>query len=264
LTEIAKNYVMIFNVRKLAACGAGNLEFKERKMFGSGRSAALGLALSLGMFASAAQADVTVITFSTPATGHLLVASNGNGTLTVSTDALSGAAFSPLGNAGTWTMSALAPTLTGLEVGSIFSLAANSINWNFVAGADHVGGTISWTGIQDGTNQPRFLGTATVNSLGGQAAFTSLFANPSSGLADFTWNIFNITLSQLAGLPDGTLVGGDQACTGTNRCAVISSGEVVLPQVPLPGALPLFVTGMIGLWALGKRRKKQKVESAVA
>jgi hypothetical protein len=34
--------------------------------------------------------------------------------------------------------------------------------------------------------------------------------------------------------------------------------------VPLPGALPLFASGIVGLWALGRKRKKQKLESAIA
>jgi hypothetical protein len=54
--------------------------------------------------------------------------------------------------------------------------------------------------------------------------------------------------------PFGTAIGGEIT-------PAISGGEVVT-QIPLPGALPLFATGMLGLWALGKRRKKQKVALA--
>ena len=40
------------------------------------------------------------------------------------------------------------------------------------------------------------------------------------------------------------------------------SASAVSHPVPVPAALPLFATGMAGLWALGRRRKKQKVDAA--
>lgn len=230
-------------------------------MLRSIRSVALALALGFGMFASAAQA--TVITFSTPATGTLTATSDGNNsTFSVSTSPLFGAAFSPLFpplTSGIWTMSALPVTVAGPDSGGgLYPLAPNLINWNVTfSTGDTVGGTITWLAFQDDaliTHSPRLLGTATINTLIGSPGFVALFSNPGSATADFTWNVFNTTLAALVASPFGTAIGGEIT-------PAISGGEVVT-QIPLPGALPLFATGMLGLWALGKRRKKQKVALA--
>jgi hypothetical protein len=43
-----------------------------------------------------------------------------------------------------------------------------------------------------------------------------------------------------------------------------STIDVSLSPVPIPGALPLFASGILGLVVLGRKRKKQKLESAIA
>ena len=43
-----------------------------------------------------------------------------------------------------------------------------------------------------------------------------------------------------------------------------ASASAAASPVPVPGALPLFASGILGLWALGKRRKKQKLDATVA
>jgi len=42
----------------------------------------------------------------------------------------------------------------------------------------------------------------------------------------------------------------------------LSTIDISANPVPLPGALPLFVGGLAGLWALGRRRKKRAVAAA--
>jgi PEP-CTERM motif len=59
---------------------------------------------------------------------------------------------------------------------------------------------------------------------------------------------FALTTQLAAGTPAGT--------------ATSFSGSI--NTVPLPGALVLFGSGLVGLVALGRRRKKQQLEAAVA
>jgi hypothetical protein len=58
------------------------------------------------------------------------------------------------------------------------------------------------------------------------------------------------------------LIGSGNWCAGTLSCVGdfgAPSQWTVVPQVPLPGALPLFATGLVGLGLLGWRRKKKAI-----
>jgi hypothetical protein len=104
-------------------------------------------------------------------------------------------------------------------------------------------GTIHWGFIQDNTPQPKFFGTLSVASISGTAAFLANFAALVAGI-DFITNplIGAPTLDALA------------LTTGT-ATASISSGEV--NPVPIPGALALFASGLVGLVALNRKRRKR-------
>src|SRR3974390_2269458 len=53
-----------------------------------------------------------------------------------------------------------------------------------------------------------------------------------------------------------------QGTAGVVSGFTFSATEIA--QIPIPGALPLFASGIVGLWALGRRRKRQQVTSAIA
>jgi hypothetical protein len=57
----------------------------------------------------------------------------------------------------------------------------------------------------------------------------------------------------LSGVTASTTVTGARFSFGTGPDTFLTTGTVV----PLPGALPLFVTGLVGLGLLGMRRKKK-------
>jgi hypothetical protein len=102
-----------------------------------------------------------------------------------------------------------------------------------------------WTGTADAAHP-------TVHQLG-QAAFSdigiflaSLGLNPGS-LYSIT-EVFTIDATHV-------LAGGGNAQ---------STIDVSVSPVPIPGALPLFASGILGLVVLGRKRKKQKLESAIA
>ena len=125
----------------------------------------------------------------------------------------------------------------------------SSFTSNVLAG----GLTVTETTFLDTANG-LFTGTpgGTVTQLG-QAAFSdigiflaSLGLNPGS-LYSIT-EVFTIDATQV----------------GTGGGNAQSTIDVSVSPVPIPGALPLFASGILGLVVLGRKRKKQKLESAIA
>ena len=99
-----------------------------------------------------------------------------------------------------------------------------------------------WTGTAGGTVHQ--LGQATFSNIG--TFLASLGLTPGS-LYSIT-EVFTIDATHVA-------AGGGNAQ---------STIDVSLSPVPIPGALPLFASGILGLVVLGRKRKKQKLESAIA
>ena len=93
----------------------------------------------------------------------------------------------------------------------------------------------------------------TVASRSGDPTFLAAWAVGAIVPVDFTTSVLPLFL----GLPQ-TL---DQLVAGERTAGVgISSGEVgTLSPVSLPAALPLFVSGLVGLGLLGWRRKRKAV-----
>jgi hypothetical protein len=114
-------------------------------------------------------------------------------------------------------------------------------------------GDMHWSFLQDNTDRPKFFGQMTVLTSSGSAAFTAAFLPGSSDTVDWT----TTTL-----LPIFATLDALAAAKGTDMVG-ISSGEVVSavppPPIPLPGALPLFATGLVGLVLLGCRRKRKAI-----
>jgi hypothetical protein len=109
-------------------------------------------------------------------------------------------------------------------------------------------GDMHWSFLQDNTDRPKFFGNMTVLTSSGSAAFTAAFLPGSSDAVDWT----TTTLLPVFATLDALVAAKGTATVG------ISSGEVGgPPPIPLPGALPLFATGLVGLGLLGWRRKRK-------
>ena len=126
-----------------------------------------------------------------------------------------------------------------------FPAGANSVPFVFqsLVDADRLNGTITFSFLQDGTPTPKFFGTMLVNSVMGDAAFTAAF---------MMGEILNINLTTQALSSGNTL---ESVAEGNRANAPIGSGLV--STIPLPGALPLFATGLGTLGLLSWRRKRK-------
>ena len=216
---------------------------------------------SLGFLASGAQASVLNLdACNVPNcdSGSVTIAAGAPaGTLSISTAGLNGFAQF-FGALGTWTLGSFGPTTTSTEVGGQFfnfTGVTSTFSYSDNAG-DHIGGTVTWSSLKDGSITPQLLGTLNITSLGGSALFTLNFASMVANV-DFTLNTPCFP-DQIAG---GTCsINGVHATTMTGT---LSGGELFPTTVPLPGALVLFGSGLVGLAALGRRKRKQ-LESAAA
>jgi hypothetical protein len=77
-------------------------------------------------------------------------------------------------------------------------------------------------------------------------------------MSELTFTVTNATLDQLeTANANGNLFVADILC-GQTGCTGLT-GPVDVSAVPLPGALPLFVTGLVGWGLLGWRRKRKAI-----
>jgi hypothetical protein len=114
-------------------------------------------------------------------------------------------------------------------------------------------GLIKWNFLQDNTSNPKFFGTITFLTSSGSAAFTSSFQVGAHSTVDWT------TTSLLSATPAFATLDALVAAKGTTTVG-ISSGEV--DAVPLPAALPLFLSGAGLVGAFGWRRKRKAAAAA--
>ena len=124
------------------------------------------------------------------------------------------------------------------------SIGANTETFSFTGqDGDSLTGTIHWNTIQDNSPNPKLFGSLTILTVSGDTAFTSAFvvSGPQSPI--------DMTLQSLGMTLDALVSGSHTATVG------ISSGQVV-SNVPLPAALPLFASGLVGLGLLGRRNRK--------
>jgi len=207
---------------------------------------------SFGLLAIPQNAQADQITLFANVGGITLT---GTGTLvnvSVAAGTGDGAAFQSLGNpteSGNFTLGAVAFT-AGPNAAEQYPAGANSESFSYLGtDGDLLTGTLHWNFIQDNTTNPKFFGTMTVASRSGDATFLAAWAVGAIVPVDFTTSAIpgGGTLDQLVAAEATTTVG-------------ISSGEVgTLSPVPLPGALPLFATGLAGLGLLGWSRKRKAI-----
>ena len=176
-----------------------------------------------------------------------LFTGNGGGLVNVSTNgsATSGSATFD-GDMGAYMLGSSSTSfIVGPESMNQFPAAANSVPFMYqgLFDADRLTGTITFSFLQDGTTTPKFFGTMLVNSVTGDAAFTAAF---------MTGEILNINLTTQALSSGNTL---ESVAEGNRANAPIGSGLV--STIPLPGALPLFATGLGALGLLSWRRKRK-------
>ena len=146
---------------------------------------------------------------------------------------------------GGYSLGPLSFTAGPEDAGGLYpSIGANTETFSFTGqDGDSLTGTIHWNTIQDNSPNPKLFGSLTILTVSGDPTFTSAFlvSGPQSPI--------DMTLQSLGMTLDALVSGSHTATVG------ISSGQVV-SNVPLPGALPLFVTGLVGLGLLGRRKRK--------
>jgi len=214
-------------------------------------TAAIGLAFGLLIASPSAEADTIILGSSKTS---ISFTGKGAGTVSVSMPMLTGTAFlSDLGVFGSYTFGSTTFS-AGPEVGGIFSAGLNSEKFTFKEkiGPDILMGLIKWSLIEGGTSQATFIGTLTITSIAGDAAFKGNFPTKFANV-DFTTNPMHCALhtdcSSLIALADHR---------GATATATISSGEVAPVPVPVVGAgLPGMMLACGSLLALARRRRNR-------
>jgi hypothetical protein len=96
---------------------------------------------------------------------------------------------------------------------------------------------------------------------GGDALLTGAFVSSAAGITAFLTNILLTSPGFYYVQVDN---GGATTPSGPNAIGGVVTGNISLSPsvVPIPGALPLFATGLAGLIVLGRKRRKAKQGSA--
>jgi polyisoprenoid-binding protein YceI len=212
-------------------------------------------ALAAGLLGTTSGALADAITFG-PSGQAITFRGDGLGGISVSSGSFGGipAQFSQDSIAqishGRVTLSPLSLKL-GAENNDEFSIIRQAVErFSFAAGKNRLTGTVSFTGVEDNGLHATFLGSLTITSVAGSAAFRADFAKGQTQAFDFTTTAIGpMTLSNLA-------------FTHRSERARISFGDPASePSVSVPGpiagaGLPGLILASGGLLAWRRRRRK--------
>jgi hypothetical protein len=166
------------------------------------------------------------------------------------------------------TLGNIIPYLSAPEFGLTVQIVGN------VAGGTSASGDVLWSYNVSGN----FINDAFLQAIGGTGvppgngsfAATESLTSGNTLIASLTCSGLGsavctdaktfANIATLTANKDLTIAGGSITGTFENVSALTNA----FSTVPIPGALPLFATGIVGLWAVGRKRKKQKLESAIA
>jgi hypothetical protein len=142
------------------------------------------------------------------------------------------------------------------------TLAAGSpIRWLGVGGGNFsiVGNVITLEAIGGGQPDQMILPTGTTYSNANASITNGKFSPFVDGPLAFTLALSSVTAN--------TTITGATFSFGTGPDTLISvvpGGTPVVTAVPLPGTLPLFASGLLGLWTLRRKRKAVSAKSLPA
>jgi hypothetical protein len=209
-------------------------------------SGLLGIAAlaSIGLLGVTSGAQADIMGLGPSSAGSIMMTGSGTGHVTLSGTGLTGAIPLILGDTGTYTLSFTAVTV-GPNNGLGFFAATTADTGTLTAtmsDGDTLTAAVRITGVADGTSNPRVFGALTNIVTTGDAAWNDNWSASGLHTGDIDFTTTSLT---------GTF--GALALTTNTQTVGISSGEVV-PE-PLPATLPLFTSGLLGIWAWGRRRR---------
>jgi hypothetical protein len=183
-------------------------------------------------------------------------------------------------------MMQLSKILSAAGLAAIFAVSANAAP--VVGVTDNLGivGSSSWLTTGDGNLQTYFGGTASSSGLTDVYTFTlnqpasfysqvfsSTPTSKNSGVASYSWSLYDGSTQVASGSSAGAslnyasfvaLSGGhytlDVTAVSTSANSNFS-GVIDIAPTPIPAALPLFGSALIGLGLFGRRRRKTNISA---
>ena len=186
---------------------------------------------------------MTQITIGESNTGTINFAGSPPSSLTWGSSGISGTALFD-SDVGSYTFGSVGNAVAGpLDGGNFPTSAAQAFSYAAPDG-DALSGTVQWSLVKDHSVNPDLIGTMSINSVSGDAAFTTAFHPGDSVPIDLALRFVN---------PGSPLL-DDLAGTNASVATVISSGEIVPSLIPEPATLLAFGVAFAAVWLTRKSR----------